>query len=363
MTHRERFDAVFHRQRPDRCPWVPRLHEWWGNRRKHGTLPERYREMSLADLHRDLGCGHRAYLGPQVSYREGSGIEVSSLEEGKITTTALKTPKGNLRSRREIALDSSYPMELPLKGVDDFPIMEYILKNTEYHFDQERIATVEADYGDMVSSIFFCYGHAAIQRLILDYLGLAETHYALADYPKETEYLIRAIEEADDRWFALVEEVPLEQVNWGEHIHIDLISVPIFRKYMMPYYQRRNEQLHRAGKFIHCHVDGEPGPLLPIFRESGFDCLEALTPQPQGKLTLDEITEALGTEIILMDGIPATHFLSQTSDAEFDDMVYELLERFQPGHNLVLGISDEISPPGDIERVRRVSEIVAQTEW
>lgn len=30
---------------------------------------------------------------------------------------------------------------------------------------------------------------------------------------------------------------------------------------------------------------------------------------------------------------------------------------------LILGISDEISAPGDIERVRRVSEIVAQTEW
>jgi hypothetical protein len=74
-------------------------------------------------------------------------------------------------------------------------------------------------------------------------------------------------------------------------------------------------------------------------------------------VTLEEIKEGLGDEMILIDGIPATHFLPQTSYQELEQDTLKILGMFAP--NLVLGISDEISPPGDIEKVRLVSEIVA----
>ncbi|MEN6301676.1 MAG: hypothetical protein ABFD96_03085, partial [Armatimonadia bacterium] len=59
---------------------------------------------------------------------------------------------------------------------------------------------------------------------------------------------------------------------------------------------------------------------------------------------------------ILIDGIPCTHFMPQHSYEEVADFTKEIIDLFAP--NLVLGISDEISPPGDIEKVRLVSEIV-----
>jgi hypothetical protein len=40
------------------------------------------------------------------------------------------------------------------------------------------------------------------------------------------------------------------------------------------------------------------------------------------------------------------------------ECVRELVDRFYP--RLILGISDEIPPDGDIERVRRVGEMVMQ---
>ena len=53
----------------------------------------------------------------------------------------------------------------------------------------------------------------------------------------------------------------------------------------------------------------------------------------------------------------ATHFLEQTSYEELEEFTLRVLDMFSP--NLILGISDEISPIGDIEKLRLVSGIVA----
>jgi hypothetical protein len=358
MTHRERFEAVFRKRKPDKPPWDPRIDHWFRMNRKWGTIPKRYEGLTLQGLHKELDAGIRIYLGPYVRYREGSGIEEKTWQEGELIITETKTPKGTLRSARRLTEDSSYIVEFPIKDISDFEIMEYVLRNQEYGFNEEVIKEVEREYEDTLGSIFFCYGHTPVQRLILDYMGFEEAHYALYDHPKETERFLKAIEETDDPFFELAERVPIEQINFGDHIHDWLISPSIFKKWHLPYYQRRNEQLHKAGKFTHCHVDGDAKLLLPLFKDSGFDALEALTPLPQGPWTVRELKDVLGDEIILMDGIPATAFLPFTPVEELRRTVSEILELFWPSGNLVLGISDELPPGGDIERVRMISEMI-----
>lgn len=59
---------------------------------------------------------------------------------------------------------------------------------------------------------------------------------------------------------------------------------------------------------------------------------------------------------MLIDGIPMLLFLPHYSYKELEEYTIKVLNLFSP--NLTLGISDEISPPGDIEKVRFVSQIV-----
>jgi hypothetical protein len=96
-------------------------------------------------------------------------------------------------------------------------------------------------------------------------------------------------------------------------------------------------------------------PLIRDIRESPFDAIEACTPQPQGDVTLEEIKEALG-ERILLDGIPAVYFLPYYPEETLVACARRLVDLFHP--RLVLGISDEIPPNGDIERVRLIGELV-----
>jgi len=61
---------------------------------------------------------------------------------------------------------------------------------------------------------------------------------------------------------------------------------------------------------------------------------------------------------ILIDGIPATHFLPPISREELESFVGKLLETFSP--NIIVGISDMPPPDGDIEKARMVGEIVKE---
>jgi hypothetical protein len=62
--------------------------------------------------------------------------------------------------------------------------------------------------------------------------------------------------------------------------------------------------------------------------------------------------------MVLFDGIPATHFLDLVSTQDLEDFTKRVLEFFSP--KIVLGISDQLPPNGDIEKVRAVSEMVEE---
>lgn len=95
--------------------------------------------------------------------------------------------------------------------------------------------------------------------------------------------------------------------------------------------------------------------MLAYAQDCGFDGYEAITPLPQGDVTLEQVRDALGEDQILVDGVPCTDFLASEPIESLRENTRKCIEYFHP--HLVLGISDEISPVGDIERVRLVAEM------
>jgi hypothetical protein len=73
-------------------------------------------------------------------------------------------------------------------------------------------------------------------------------------------------------------------------------------------------------------------------------------------VTLDEVREALGDTMFLLDGIPAVYFDDIFPVDVLVDCTHRLIELFAP--RLVLGISDEISSTGDLDRIKVVGQIV-----
>jgi hypothetical protein len=87
-----------------------------------------------------------------------------------------------------------------------------------------------------------------------------------------------------------------------------------------------------------------------------MDAVEALTPAPMGDITLDEIKEAVGDDIVVLDLLPAIDFLPGHPVEALLDLTRRVIDMFAP--RLILGISDEISQVGEIEKVEAVTELV-----
>jgi hypothetical protein len=281
--------------------------------------------------------------------------------DGKSCRTVWETPLGVLTSltRYDAWGLSSHLVGYRVKKPEDFKILEFILKDEEWYWDQ---AAYEQDVQQLgaygTPQLFF--RRSPIQRLIVEDMGFESTIYALYDYPDIIQHYVEIATAADDAMYQVLCDCPAPILNFGENIDGSLDSPDIWQKHLVPYYRRRTEQLKAAGKFVHIHVDGAMRPLLPYLRESPWDGIEAATPIPQGDVTLEEIKAALG-DLVLLDGIPALYFVPSLYSYSVDELVTcakELVDLFYP--RLVLGISDEIPPDADIERVRLIGQLVQE---
>jgi hypothetical protein len=360
MTFRERHLAIFRHEPVDRVLWQPRLETWISTNRAQGTLPPRYRDFSHLDFYDDLNCSPRGYFWFNACLKpEQTGeVEVTreQLPDGTRTTT--RTPVGTVTQFDYITDSAHQTREFPIKTVADMAVIEYLLRHMRWSWDAALFAQQDEAMGERAAPTIYV-PRIAIQRLIIQYTGFEPFHYLYHDHPAQTQRLIETIDETDDLIYDVVCACPVEIINFGDNLAGEFVSPTLFEQWYLPHYQRRSAQLQAVGKSCHSHWDGACKMLLPYARETGMDGLEALTPVPQGDVTLQEIRAALGDNQILIDGIPCTHFMPQHTYDEVADITKEIIDLFAP--NLVLGISDEISPPGDIEKVRRVSEVVEAT--
>lgn len=376
---RRRILKTFRREPVSRIVWQPRIYYWYyANRLQNelpegyedrsaldriytviqpydGDVPDRYRGMSMIEVYNDFRASPRyahEVLGVELfkSTINPRKVKAASRFDGPTRTTAYETPLGTLRE----ASTYGYHTEHPVKSPRDMKAVQYVLAHTDFRFDAHVFQVAERAFGERGVVQTYC-PRSPLQRLIIDYMGLENTIYALDDYPNETQDLMRAIEAWDDQMYEVIGSSPLEILNFGENVDASIDSPRLFSEYLIPYYNRRVDQMHQKNKFCHIHMDGALKPLLPLIKETHFDGIEAATPLPQGDVTLEEIKEGLGDKILL-DGIPAICFLPDRPVEELEACALKILDMFSP--NLILGVSDEVPPPADIERVRLVTEIV-----
>lgn len=347
--------AVFAGEDPGGVLWQPRLEFWYAVNQKRGTLPEPLREASLLEVY-DYCHASVRYSGNALRQRYRTVEVTTRWEDAKRLRTTWHTPVGELTDIRhfdEWQL-SEHHTEYKLKRPEDFRVLEYMLQDEEWYWDQAAYEADEARIAGRGAPQFY-FRRSPVQGLFIEHMGLEPTIYMMADHPEVIAHYVAAQAEADDALYEVLCRCPAPILNLGENIDAHMDPPTIWLQHLTPYYRRRVEQLRAAGKHVHIHIDGAMKPLLPHLRTVPWTGIEACTPLPQGDVTIEEIKGALG-DLVLLDGIPALYFLRSFPVQDLIDCVRRLVELFYP--RLVLGISDEIPPDGDIERVRLVGELV-----
>jgi uroporphyrinogen-III decarboxylase len=133
----------------------------------------------------------------------------------------------------------------------------------------------------------------------------------------------------------------------------------LFQRYLAPYYREFAAYLHRHGKLLATHLDGEPSTLLDVIKDSGLDVIEAFTPRPMTRATVGDAQKVWGDAIVIWGGVASTVLCPETtSDEEFQSSVEEALGAARRGHAFILGVGDNIMPEASLDRVRRIRELL-----
>ncbi len=366
MTKAEMNLKVFEGKEIPGVFFQPRIEWWYEYNRSRGTLPERYRDMKLIELFDDLDVSIRYFAyatGLPGAIGKTYSDEVKFREEvkGGKKSVIISTPMGDLVREMSRSSDGGWrTLKYPIETADDVEKAEWLFRNCTYYFIEENFERGGEFVGDRGIPQFFL-PRTPYQCLSIEWMGTENLIYALADFPEKVENLMEAIDSSYD---SLYEEIiscgKIKMINFGENIDGNIVPPPYFENYCVPFYEKRSRQLQGAGIYTYIHIDGSFKVLLKYLRNLPFDGIEALTPVPQGDVTLEEMREATGDKILL-DGIPAIFFLPDYPLDKFKVFVEKLIDLFHP--RLVLGASDEVPPPADIERVRMVSGYCRDFRW
>lgn len=361
MTKKQMNLRVFEGKDIPQIFFQPRLEPWYAWHKHFNILPKKYKNMSLLEFYDELDISMRYVYGYgempdpiQKTYTDKVKTKIEGTAEKRLTV--VNTPYGDLVTKAQMTVDNVWRVVgFPVKGADDLVKLEWLFENTAYSFNEHNFEKGSEFIGDRGEPQFWV-PPSPYQDLCLDWMRFEDFIYALMDVPEKVEKVMKAI---DDSYDKLYEEIiaygKVKIVNFGENIHAQLTSPRYFEKYHLPFYEKRSNQFRKAGIYTHIHIDGYFKPLLKYLKYLPFDGLEALTPIPQGDVSIEEMKEYIGNKILL-DGIPAVLFTPTFTPEELAICVEKLVDLFYP--RLILGISDEIpegTDEGGIEKVKWIS--------
>lgn len=364
MTFKEANLRVFKREEVPFVLFQPRVEPWFHYQKKKGKVSSGYEKLNIFQFYDRLGLSMRypSYwtgLSSPVKI-ERNEDKIKEIEKGddKEKEIIIETEKGCLvRKVRRGGIDEWITIKFPVETKDDFLKLIELYKNTEFTFSVDTFEKTSEIFKDRGYPQFFA-PRSPYQALWIEWCSYETLIYGLIDFPSVIEDTMKTIEDSYQRFFEeIVNYGKVKILNFGENIDSNIVSPEYFERYCVPYYEKTNRILKKAGIFTHIHIDGSFKPLLKYLKYLPFDGYEALTPKPQGDVTIEEMRENIGDKI-LIDGLPAVLFLPEYSESILMEYVEKIIKLFYP--DLILGISDEIPMATPFEHGVRKLSIVAE---
>lgn len=360
MTRKELNLAIFEGT-ADSVLWQPRLETWIHHHKKQDTAPPPYKNLGYYEIYDHLGCSIRyaASRGIERSY----GAEVKEFSEDpdrKHHVKVVQLPEGELRTIYQNVwegeeLKNRRIVKFAVETVDDLKLLTSLVKRREFRADLDEFAKGVEEVGHRAEPTQFASSDG-FTDLIKFWSGLLSAYYLLTDHPAEMDAYMEACWEREEREMHELFKLPCRLFNLGDHTTNEFTPPATIERYCLPRWKRISKKIGERNCFIHSHWDGNSRHILKYLKPSGLQAVEALTPEPMGDMTLEMIKEAVGDGIVVLDLIPAIYFLPEFPKQKLLEFADRIIDMFAP--RLILGVSDEISQRGEIDRIEAVSELI-----
>jgi hypothetical protein len=383
VTPREHFFRVLQGEPVDRAPFFPDITTWYQATRlgvgaeqpyfpgqfipddsplhaRPSLLAGRLARLTYRDFYREFGWGLPAHVYDWFEERYTGGVEKLVVTEGEHRTVTWRTPRGDLRRTYKLDAEGSWSeYGHMVRDLAQLDIVRAIVENTRFvpHYDRIEGFLRETEGFGVCDVVLF---RSPFGKLIHEYLGFEAVAYALFDHePQVLDFL--AFQEHHDLAFAgLAVRAPGSIVILSDHADENLIAPPWYRRFCIPYYRKVCDLVHRAGKYVSTHLDGNFRGFLPFIRETGFDLLDGCTPAPMFNYEVEELAAALaGSRMRCYCGVPAGLLTIGLPTERITDFGERIARAFRG--QVIVNVGDILPPTGDIEQVIALGERVRAT--
>jgi len=365
MTHKERIEAVYRGETPDKVPYMLDLSHWFYHKNQIAwdlSKPYEKPECELIDYHKKKNVGfYMPNLGSffEVNYPEDVKSTVHKSEDDKSITWSYETPLGKIE-RTRVWEEDSYSWGIRdwgIKTEQHLKILGYALGNRTYRFSSEKYQAWVDYIGDM-GVCYVGFGYSGMGQLLSYWMGIEGATYATFDWPDTVKEVVGQINQNNLKIADMLAESPAEFVCMGDNFSSDIQPPSFYNQWSKSFYDEAIKRLHKADKFVAVHIDGRLGGAIEMIRDSGADCGDAITPKPMGDLTAQQCRDAVGNDFILSGGVSPDLWLPGVSTDVFKKAVMDWLELKKQSPRLIANAGDQV-PPGAVEdRIEIMRDLV-----
>jgi uroporphyrinogen-III decarboxylase len=362
MTPRQRFVTLMQGGTPDALPLLADLSYWHSAQRGQGKLDARYEgDDGYIRLHEDLGVVFYydyEHDGVWDVSLEGAGTE--QIVDGLDTVHVIRTRSGVLRGRQRYIPSSfcSAHVEYMVKDPSDLKLVREYVESYRYVPQFERFVNQRKRLGE-VGVPCAVLPRSPLSVLMVDLAGVETTAFLSVDAPDEFEKTLDCIDRTSNAAFEMACYSPATIFHFADNLSSENVG-HLFGRFLAPYYTRRIDQLHKAGKKAASHLDGTIKGLLGPLAATGIDAVESLTTKPVGDVHLADLrAEAKSESVILWGGLPGALFSSCYSRKEIESQVDDILRIFGRNGRFIPGTADQVPPDADIELVKLAADRLA----
>jgi len=273
MTFRERIEAFWSGERPDRIPYS--IYEWlWPDR------DDPVWKRMFAD---GLGIAWHAWAYEEEMQDVDLGTTTAKEDGRTIERRTYRTPVGSIS---ETTVDG-WQGERLLKTPEDYRAMTYVAEHTRV---TPRLDAIEAKLKDLGPNevLWSALSRSPYQRMLVDLAGVEHFPFHLADFEEEVRTLYEALRKLFRRRVEIAAKGANRSVHFGENFNADVIGPRRYEEFILPVYEECCAILHDAGKVVGAHYDGRTASCAGPIARAPVDLIESFTEPPEGDLPLGE---------------------------------------------------------------------------
>ena len=347
MTARDRLEAFWAGERPDRCPYT--VYKYLLN--VAGVLDD----PALAKLV-DKGLIVTESLSPFDIEWPGVEMGVDDYEENgeQMRRETWKTEVGSITQTFANGWHSKYWLET----AEDYKVLTWIMEHAKVVSNLDHCSGMIAKMGEHELPTISC-GRTPLQKILVDYAGLEAFAFHLIDMEPEVRELYAAILGMFEKRVELAARAPATYVGIGENFTSESLGPARYEEFILPVYEKYVPQLHAAGKVVGVHYDGRTSCCADQIGRAPFDLLESFTEPPEGDMLCDE-ARAAWPEKLFWSNIQVSDY--QLPPDKLRTRVLDLWEKGAvSGRQLAFEVSEDLPSNWD-ESMGTVLDALAETE-